>query len=311
MRDLKHVVVYSPAGLDPSGALARARQLVATAGTVTVVDVLPELPALARAVLPPSLDTMHLKERERELVDAVRDLPDGAGRVRVLVMAGNAAARLTRFVADEGVGLVLKVSPGAITDASLDALDMKLLRKCPCPVWIAAAGPARRLNVVLAAVDVFTPPADAPLQESIIRCAGAAALSDDATVHVVNVWHVHGEHLLRRHLSVTDLQNHVQETRKNATGALRALLGRAEQPNARPHLVRGEPPSAIARTAAKVGADLLVMGTVARTGLPGLIIGNTAESVLAAVHCEVLVVKPAGFVSPLMAQEASTAAVAG
>jgi len=45
--------------------------------------------------------------------------------------------------------------------------------------------------------------------------------------------------------------------------------------------------------------DLLVMGTVCRTGSPGLIIGNTAERVLDSVKCSVLTVKPAGFVSPI------------
>ncbi len=41
------------------------------------------------------------------------------------------------------------------------------------------------------------------------------------------------------------------------------------------------------------------MGTVCRTGIPGLIIGNTAERVLDSVKCSVLTVKPAGFVSPI------------
>jgi len=42
------------------------------------------------------------------------------------------------------------------------------------------------------------------------------------------------------------------------------------------------------------------MGTVARTGLPGLLIGNTAEKILNRVTASVLAVKPEGFVSPLV-----------
>jgi len=41
------------------------------------------------------------------------------------------------------------------------------------------------------------------------------------------------------------------------------------------------------------------MGTVARTGIKGLIIGNTAEVILNGIQCSVLAVKPDGFVSPL------------
>ncbi len=45
--------------------------------------------------------------------------------------------------------------------------------------------------------------------------------------------------------------------------------------------------------------DLLVMGTVCRTGLAGFFIGNTAEKVLSEVNCSVLTVKPEGFVTPV------------
>ncbi|MCK4302705.1 MAG: universal stress protein [Candidatus Eisenbacteria sp.] len=45
--------------------------------------------------------------------------------------------------------------------------------------------------------------------------------------------------------------------------------------------------------------DLIVTGTVCRTGLPGFLIGNTAETILAQVDCSVLTVKPDGFASPI------------
>jgi hypothetical protein len=41
------------------------------------------------------------------------------------------------------------------------------------------------------------------------------------------------------------------------------------------------------------------MGTLARTGIAGLFIGNTAEAVLHQVNCSVLTVKPEGFVTPV------------
>ena len=50
---------------------------------------------------------------------------------------------------------------------------------------------------------------------------------------------------------------------------------------------------------AKHEVDPLVMGTVARTGLAGVVMGNTAEQVLDMVDCSVVAIKPSGFVSPL------------
>lgn len=43
------------------------------------------------------------------------------------------------------------------------------------------------------------------------------------------------------------------------------------------------------------------MGTVARTGIPGFIIGNTAENILQKIDCSLLALKPLGFVSPVKA----------
>lgn len=45
--------------------------------------------------------------------------------------------------------------------------------------------------------------------------------------------------------------------------------------------------------------NLLIMGTVARTGISGLVMGNTAEQILDDVGCSMIAVKPPGFRSPL------------
>jgi universal stress protein E len=45
--------------------------------------------------------------------------------------------------------------------------------------------------------------------------------------------------------------------------------------------------------------DLLVMGTVGRSGMAGALIGNTAERLVHQVPCSILAVKPEGFRCPL------------
>jgi nucleotide-binding universal stress UspA family protein len=64
-------------------------------------------------------------------------------------------------------------------------------------------------------------------------------------------------------------------------------------------LVQGDPEGAVARFVESHGVDLVVMGTLARTGIPGLLMGNTAERVLHRLRASVLAVKPPGFVSPV------------
>jgi universal stress protein E len=62
---------------------------------------------------------------------------------------------------------------------------------------------------------------------------------------------------------------------------------------------RGEPEAVIPQFVVDHGVDLIVMGTVARRGIPGLLIGNTAERILRKRPCSVLPVKPDGFISPV------------
>ncbi|MCK7506615.1 MAG: universal stress protein [Desulfobacterales bacterium] len=51
--------------------------------------------------------------------------------------------------------------------------------------------------------------------------------------------------------------------------------------------------------AKRKGIELIVMGTVCRTGIAGFLMGNTAEMVLQQVNCSVLTVKPDGFKTPV------------
>ena len=76
---------------------------------------------------------------------------------------------------------------------------------------------------------------------------------------------------------------------------------RSEKPDleSRAHVEEGRAAHVVTETAKRLEADLIVMGTVARTGIPGLIIGNTAEDVLSAAHCSVLAVKPPDFRTPV------------
>lgn len=65
------------------------------------------------------------------------------------------------------------------------------------------------------------------------------------------------------------------------------------------HLVKGDPADVTSRFVKDEGINLLVMGTVARTGVPGFFIGNTAEEILHAINCSVLSIKPEDFVAIL------------
>ena len=97
------------------------------------------------------------------------------------------------------------------------------------------------------------------------------------------------------------LASYVDGARQHAAADLprlvRSFEGRVTDEQARLH--RGEPDAIIPEFVVAEGVDLMVMGTVARSGLAGLLIGTTAERVLRKLPCSVLTVKPDGFVSPI------------
>lgn len=65
------------------------------------------------------------------------------------------------------------------------------------------------------------------------------------------------------------------------------------------HYLNGEAVTSICQATKRLSADVLVMGTLARSGLTGFLIGNTAEQVLKDINCSLLALKPEGFISPI------------
>lgn len=61
----------------------------------------------------------------------------------------------------------------------------------------------------------------------------------------------------------------------------------------------GLPEDVIPKQAKLIDAELVILGTVGRQGLSAALIGNTAEHVIDCLDCDVLALKPEGFVSPL------------
>jgi len=190
-----------------------------------------------------------------------------------------------------------------IASALFDSSDMHLLRKCPCPVWAdrpAGATPYQRL---LAAVDPFDDESG-DLQRLILDLATSLAKREQAALEVVHAWQLPGESMLsngRGRIPRTELELLLEDREKHHRQALDTLLadyGLDSQAD-NVHLLKGRPAQVVSACTRDREADLIVMGTLGRVGIPGLIIGNTAEDVLRETQTAVLAVKPSGFVSPV------------
>jgi universal stress protein E len=57
------------------------------------------------------------------------------------------------------------------------------------------------------------------------------------------------------------------------------------------HVLEGLPEDIIPEVCQKYKADLLVIGSVGRTGFSAALLGNTAELIIDAVECDTMIVK--------------------
>lgn len=277
---------------------------------MTVVDVVPPMPRLYRALL----GQARVADAESGLVqhrqDSLRHLVDNTGAgadIDMRVLEGEPFIEVIRHVLGHGNDLVVlgDPEPEKGTVPGVSAGVMHVLRKCPVPVWVMRAPLAQPLRI-LALVDPDPTDVDRHgLNDLVLELARSLSQREGAELHVGHAWNLASESTLRNSPyvrlpdDVVDLM--VASTEAAHREALGALVARhrLEEIGARVHTVPGEARQVLPDLAVELRAGLIVMGTVARTGLAGLIMGNTAESILRSVSCSVLAVKPEGFVSPI------------
>ena len=183
----------------------------------------------------------------------------------------------------------------------LDPTLTHLLRKCPVPVWVV--DDTHRDGDVLAAVGPEFDAEAQSLNKSIVEMASSLAARKGVRMHLVHVWRVFGESLLfsQRVSMVPEEIDSVMESSESTANDLVARL-KHDVPaarDARVHLLHGEADVALVGAIEEIQPSVVVMGTVARKGIPGMIIGNTAERTLLTVDASLLAVKPAWFESPV------------
>ena len=166
-----------------------------------------------------------------------------------------------------------------------------LLRNCPCPVWITRPDSDLTMDVVLAATDLT------PVGDRAVDLGTTVARLYGVPMHVVHAWQTPMD------VQMDDSEEsnaRRAEFQAAAEEEIRGVLERvAPGQEVGVHVTCDSPSHLILRGVEELGADLLVMGTVSRGGIPGFLVGNTAERLLKSVSCAVLAIKPADFVCPI------------
>jgi len=293
---------------------------------LTVVDVIPRVPLGIGmpdgGPISRDLQAAMVHDHEARVVSLLEPYRQRLN-VKHGVLMGTAFLEVIREILRNGHDLVVKCpeSPSWL-DRFFSGDDMHLLRKCPCPVWLGKPQAPKTYQRILAAVDVDDgyPPKELEtrhrLNFQILEMAASLAISESAELHVVHAWEAVGESALRHGAFMSQPEDkvnaYVERVRRHHAQLLDTLMhevgvkpGADAMNYVKPelHLLKGAARKEIPALAKRLDLDCVVMGTVARTGIRGFIMGNTAETILGQIDCSVLAIKPPGFVTPVALED--------
>lgn len=175
---------------------------------------------------------------------------------------------------------------------------LKLLHNCPCPVWVTKPDPdVTDLNILV--------PSDfSEVSQRALEIAVNGGQLVDTKIHLLHAIDAH----LDNRMWLTGMPDEKirafhEKKRQDALEALNEQLAQTDfrtlTHGVQVHVKGGPADLVILNAIDEFGIDLLVMGTIARTGIPGVLIGNTAERLLSQVSCSVLALKPDGWKCPI------------
>lgn len=141
----------------------------------------------------------------------------------------------------------------------------RLLRTAECPVLVVQPGARQQRKSILAAINLQShKPEYQRLNDLIIERGHWVASNYDAELHIVNVY--------------KDSLNYPDRAQ---------LANKTQVDTANIHVKSGDPDEIIAQVATEIDADLVVLGTRARSSRWR---GNTSERIITKVSCDILTI---------------------
>lgn len=193
--------------------------------------------------------------------------------------------------------------------------SMKLMRRCPCPVLVTkpltyvsgilGAGQHHYSHLGISPLNILVATDFRPVSDVALQLGIALARQMDAQLHVLHVVGYQLHDVCNIGLPDAKQEQYRRQVREQAEQALHAQLEKTEYKSLRSRIhihLAGDvdlPDVAIQRFIETHRIHLLVMGTIAKGGIRGIMIGSTAERLLHQVSCSVLAVKPPDFVCPI------------
>ena len=288
MKLLKKILVATDSRLSDQCIVEAAYQLAKHNGaSLTIVTVVPRLNWAAKFADEDakSLDQSLQDEASERLMQIVDPYLGKEVEVKTKLLEGKASINLIREVIAGDYDLLIAVSKGKASRRSgtFGQTAKQLLRNCPCPLLLTPRGVLPEFKHVTACVDTSSGDSlDAELNDKVYNLASAISQQNEARMSVLQAWTMEGEAILRTRLKPKVVDGYARSTFNHQKELLTKFLAqfRADDIENDIHLIKGPAPQTIGFFTLDHHVDLVVMGTVARSGLTGMLLGNTAEKIL-------------------------------
>lgn len=178
--------------------------------------------------------------------------------------------------------------------------DWNLLRKCPVPVLLVKHHQWPENGNILCAIDCKSIQDEEhhQLNQQILTAAKIMAEMINANIHIVNAYPSPPMNIMLE-LPEFDPINYEDGLKKFHQKTLNEYAQANNISAHRTHLRQGLPEEVISDVAKEIDAELVILGTVGRSGLSATLLGHTAEQVIDKLDCDLLALKPQGFISPI------------
>jgi nucleotide-binding universal stress UspA family protein len=296
LRTFTSVLVDVDATATAQPALERAADIARKCGArLRIVDAM-SAPADARRALRPALEDELMTHRRQQLARiayGVRDV-----MVDMDVLAGPPAEALIADVERFGHDLLVRSHARDLVARGpkpFGPVDVQLFRRCPAPVWAIGPGTAPDHPRIVGAIDVSTDDATKQkLNTRIVELALLLTRLQEGSLFLVHAWQPLAEKRMASYASDDEYSLYLDGSRRQVKQDLAALVhGFGNRlAGTQFELRRGDVEDVIPEFVVAEGVDLVVIGTMGRTGIARYLLGNTAERLLNRLPCSVLAVKP-------------------
>ena len=305
METIKRIIAVIDPTKDDQNALARSIDLAKKSGAsitafMTVYDFSYEMTTMLSGDEREAMRQAVLKDRELWLKDLISPYQNINIDTQV-IWHNRPYEAIINTVINDKYDLVIKGTHqhGALKAVIFTPTDWHLVRKCPTPVLFVKDMQWPAQGNILAAVNAVSENEQhLSLNKRIIKDAQFLCELANAKLNLVNAYPATPVNIA---IEIPEFNPGLynESVKKHHIESTNELAHEFNLTSDQCFIEEGLPEDVIPDVASRLNSELVVIGTVGRTGLSAALVGNTAEHVIDSLDCDVLALKPDGYVSPL------------